>query len=410
MRREVLTAVAEHPRPATNLQWLAVAAAVLLGFAVVGGLMSSRLAHPAPVPGHQKVAPLVDYGPPPAGVPLVYVVDPRNYAWLQGYDWQGKARATVKVAGITDGTAPRIAMAPDGSAFTLDATGKGGGIYLDRLGNSIPAPSGPPVDSTTGYGQVGGLWADDGRHLCSVGFNQLTFVWTLGTLIPGQAVRTVAVIARDSNVGQTAISVEACSVKNDSAILVRTTVAWPSEIWVVKLTSGQVLSHHTYPGNQLGTVVGSPDGAYIAETSAKASPQTAPSGADTTVIRRVSDWTVVGVLPATDQVLGFSGDGSRVLISGSSYNPYLVPSHLQVVDWQFQRSLWSYNGPEALGSFSAQPGGSAFAVALKSPPTVVPSPCINVTCQVVDEPLRDVVIVHADGSTTNIAGRFVAAW
>ena len=103
--------------------------------------MSSRQAHHAPVPGTNPKAsplasPLADYGPPPAGVPLLYVHDPNNVSWLIGYDWSGNPRGTVKL----DPSAPfAVQMAPDGSAFEAGGTYKGGTFqFFDRLGRPIP--------------------------------------------------------------------------------------------------------------------------------------------------------------------------------------------------------------------------------------------------------------------------------
>ena len=60
LRWDVASAVAAHERPARSLQWIAVAAALILGLLVVVGLMSSRLIH-VPVPA----------GKPPASPPVV---------------------------------------------------------------------------------------------------------------------------------------------------------------------------------------------------------------------------------------------------------------------------------------------------------------------------------------------------
>ncbi|HEY4888716.1 MAG TPA: hypothetical protein VIJ58_09080, partial [Candidatus Dormibacteraeota bacterium] len=96
LRYDIVDAVTAQPRRAPNFQWVAVVAAVLLGLLVVVGLMSTRFNHRASVPvTNPKASPVADYGPPPAGVPLLYVHDPNNPSWLIGYDWSGKARGTV---------------------------------------------------------------------------------------------------------------------------------------------------------------------------------------------------------------------------------------------------------------------------------------------------------------------------
>src|SRR4029077_4682306 len=137
-----------------------------LGLLVVGGLMATRLLHQTPVPTKS-----IDYGPPPAGMPLLYVRDPSKPAWLIAYDWSGKPRGTVKLR--TDlAQDPGIQMSPDGSGFEVGRTYKGGtGIFLDRLGS--------PVATATGETDVvGAMWADDNKHQCLVTVSP-TFVWSL---------------------------------------------------------------------------------------------------------------------------------------------------------------------------------------------------------------------------------------
>jgi hypothetical protein len=63
---------------------------------------------------------------------------------------------------------------------------------------------------------VGGMWADDSRHLCVIASQPDG--WILVTEIPGYSEEFVNL----PKVGQTVISVIACSVRNDRAILVRT--------------------------------------------------------------------------------------------------------------------------------------------------------------------------------------------
>ena len=70
LRRTVVEAALSQPPRETNLQWLVVAAAMLLGILVVAGLVSSRL-NRSSVPSHQAPTPVADYGTPPTGVPLI---------------------------------------------------------------------------------------------------------------------------------------------------------------------------------------------------------------------------------------------------------------------------------------------------------------------------------------------------
>jgi hypothetical protein len=387
LRRNIVEAVAARPQRARNLQWVAVAAAAILAILVVAGLLSTRLAHraSAPVPA---ATPKADSGPPPAGVNLLYVHDPNHDSWLIGYDWQGRPRATIKLSQPTD-----VAMAPDGSGFEVINGAKGGsGNFLDRLGRLVagsPAP-GIPVRS----------WADDNRHLCVVFNDPHTASWRLGTQLPGEVTRSVAVLPGDAGGGQTSIGIAACSIRNDLAVLVRTTIAWPYEMWTVRISDGTVLSHTTFSVHQLANVVASSDGVLIAENSSKSSGQlgsTAPS----TIIRRVSDRSVVATLDPSMGVLAFSGDDSLVLVDS---HPLVVgqPTLVSVIELRSGKALpWQDQGTSALGGFLAEPGGRDFAIAL----TILGPNSPGAKGQA-----ATILIIHGDGSVTKLPGVLVPTW
>ena len=403
LRDNLVDAVSAHRRPARNFQWLAVAAALIIAVLVVIGLMSTRFHPRASVPAATpNASPVADYGPPPAGVPLLYVNDPSHKSWLIGFDWTGMPRGTVKLGPAVDG-GQYVGMAPDGQTFQVSPTAKGGsGVFLDRLGQLVPA-----LGSTGNYS--GGVWADDNRHFCSVSFDQQTYEWTLVTQLPGEGQKQVAVIARDTEIGQNGISVAACSYQNDQAILVRTVISSPSELWVMKLSNGAILSHRALPGLSATNIVASGDSTLMAVNS------TIQPTSQPTAIVRVSDGTSVATLDATMSVLAFSGDDSLVLVTtGGWINNQ--PTHLALVNLRSGQILWRYNGTESLESFVAQPGGTGFAVALKAhnsqaAPTPCPSGSGTATCTFSpNDPLRDVVIVHGDGISTAIPGRYATAW
>jgi hypothetical protein len=340
---------------------------------------------------------------------LIYVHDPTHPLWLVGYDWLGRPRGTVKIAqGIGAGY---VGQAPDGQLFQVSPSAKGGsGIFLDRVGQPILLLAG-----TGAY--TGGVWADDNRHFCSVSVDQQTFAWTLNMQLPGEGQEQVAVIARDTGIGQTGIAVAACSVYNDQAVLVRTVVAWPSEMWVMQLSTGKVLSHSTIGGQPANLIAGA-DTLFTAVNSGKSMSGQA-TGFPSTVIRRVSDGSVVATLDPAMGVLAFSRDNSLVLVTTA---PWIQgrPAHLAVVDVKSTQIIWRYDGPEGLGGFLAEPGGNldaafgpGFAIALTvNPPQVTPCGGTSKTpCHaVVEDPARDILIVHSNGSVTQVAGRHVTAW
>lgn len=412
LRTNLVSASATQSRPKPNLQWIAVAVAAVLGLLIVAGLMSTRLGPRANVPGNPKASsvrlssptPGVDYGTPPSGVPLLYLHDPTNPTWLIGYDWSGKPRGTVKLPADLGQDPSAVKMLPDGSGFEVGGTYKGGtGIFLDALGQRVATEAGPPD-------LVGAMWADDNMHECVLTLSS-AYVWRLATQLPAHALSPVAVIARDKGVGQSGISLAACSFKNNVAIAVRSVIAWPSELWVIRLSDGTVLSHHTFPASALSTVVASDDGMFIAESSAKGVQLQAASpslGAKSTIIRRVSDWQVVATLNSSAQVLSFSGDGSQVLLST------LTPSgpfqyHFAILDWRTGHSSWSYDDMTDLYAFAAQPGGRAFALALANSPFPRP-PCVAQSYCPPLGPVWAIVIANPDGTTTAIPGGYIPAW
>lgn len=386
LRRNLVEAVAAQPRPRRSFQWVAVAAAVLLAILVVAGLMSTRLLarHANVNSPHASPTPVGDYGPPPTGVNLLYVHDPNHATWLIAYDWTGRPRGTVKL----DQPLPSVQMAPDGQSFISAPAAKGGTPqFFDRLGQGVATPG------TARY--TGGAWADDNRHFCSVAQDPNTLVYTLFTQLAGEAPHQVAVVAQDPNVGQTGIGVAACSITNDQAILVRTTVYSPSELWVIKVSTGKVLSHHTYAGDAVASVVSSADALYVAESSSKSSALLMSNPAASTVYRRVSDWAVVWTRPATEGALAFSGDGSLALVS---ITPLVggQPSNLAVIDLRTGKEIWHDQGTTPFGWFIAKPGGTDFALSFRTAG--------------VQDATGDILIVHGDGSVSKLPQPYQSAW
>ncbi len=390
LRTSTLAAVARQPLRAPNLEWLAVAAAILLGVLVIAGLMAQRLSQhgTTPVGGPTPTdSPIGEYGPPPAGVPVLYSHDPEHPTWLIGYDWTGQVLGTVKLKDAQ----PDIRMAPDGLSFAVGIGAKGGNWqFFDRLGQPVAAPSTLPGAYST-------LWADDNQHVCSMTFDQQTLDYTLWTTWPGQPIKRVMVVAHDPNVGQTSVSLAACSFKNDLAIAVRTTISYPSEMWVVKLSDGTILAHHTFASGVLADVVASADGAYVAENATITLASANPNGAVAATIRRVADWSVVTTLPASEAVVAFNGDNSNVLVSST------FSSFAGVVNLQTGAMVWRNDrvGLDVV-DVVAQPGGSSFALGL-----MIHQPAGS---SATPDPLRDVVIVKGDGTATQMSGRYELTW
>lgn len=350
MRRSLVEAVTARPHREVRVQWVAVAAAIVIGALIVVSLVSSRAALRTQVPAHPSPRPNVatgeDYGPPPPGVPLIYLRDPYNQGWYTAFDWSGRPRGTIKV-GQASGVDVTLIQASDGSLFELSPSGKGmGSQLLDRLGN--------PISGTAG------MWADDNLHTCSVAFDPQAITWTLVTSGPNQPAHNVTLIARDSYVGQTGISLASCSFKRDVAIAVRTSVMWPSEMWVIQLSDGRIVNHKAISnGEQLASLVASADGSLVAENSMMSEGKL-NAGNQTTVIRRVSDGSTVATLDGLLGVIGFSADNSLAL----AISPPGQAMHLDVIDLATGKTIWRYDTDKQYVQFFAQPGGSALAIVL----------------------------------------------
>jgi hypothetical protein len=229
--------------------------------------------------------------------------------------------------------------------------------------------------------------------MCTLG--GLGVEWALGLLLPGESAPTAHVVAMDSNnlrSGLIAVSFAGCSARNDQAVIQYSYMQRPSEYWVFRISDGKLLAHRTFPADQLVNFVASPDGALIAENSAKSTGQIAPA-APSTIIRRVSDMSVVATLDPTVGVLGFNGDHSMALVATTPWASGLA-THLAVIDVHSGAEKWRSDGTEELTAFLAQPDGKDFAIELQSP---------SDTAQQV---FVDLLIVHSDGTSTRIQGRY----
>jgi hypothetical protein len=409
LRFTLTSAAAAQPRPSRNLQWIAVAVAAILGILVVAGLVSTRLAPRANLPATNPGS-LKDFGPPPSGVPLFYLIDPRNNTWLQAYDWEGKPRGTVKFGKPVNVGYTSIIAAPDGSGFRyLPESEQGGVEYLDRLGRPIAPGLLPPAPHDVAW-----AWADDSRHLCVVRFATPSGEWRLYTTLPGEADHLVGIIPLTSDIGDPAPLLGSCSVRNDRAIVLRSTGRTspspdrpPSELLVFRISDGKVLADYKYsdPGQfrfgniprGVGSVGASSDGLLIAEVSSRSTGQPG-AGAPLTIIRRVSDGSVVATLDPSVKVLAFSGDDSRVFAAidmGYTTAPG-QPLSLSVIDLKSGQVIW--HEQDILMTWNVQPDGPDFAIS-----SVVSGPTGTTG------PLGNFEIIHGDGSVTRIPGSYTPA-
>ena len=392
LRPATVRAASTRPRPEQpNLQWLAMVATIVIGVLIVVALMSSRLTNRGaisrtPASSAATTSPAGDYGPPPAGVNLIYVHDPGHRTWLIGYDWSGKPRATVKL----DPTQTAVTMAPDGQTFALGLYAKGGNWqFLDSFGKPIGGPTALP-------GVINPRWADDNRHVCGITLDQQTFAWTLWTQLPGEAAKRVTEIARDSGIGQSFVGLVACSFKNDTAVAVRT-LNVPTEYWVIQLSTGKLLKHRdNLP--PMASIVVSDDSSLVAENSTRSTGMVdapASSTRSATTIRFLTKDTVVTTIDGSMGVLAFSGDKSLALVTLA---PWVggQPAHLGVVDLSTGAVIWQDDGTTVFDWFVVQPGGRSFALSYSASGQPGPGPAT-------------VLIVSGDGTAIKL-GVYSPTW
>ena len=399
LRDRIELRVVSRPRRPARLQWIAAAAAILIGALVVAGLSWSRLAHnvgqarPTALPSASPVAsptatPFVeDYGTPPEGVPLIYLQDPKNPAWYIGFDWSGTPRGTVKLAQAID-VQGSVTQAPDGSGFAVAPAAKGGfQVFLDRLGQ-------PTInqDATTRFQDQ--MWADDSSRLCTLDYDSRG--WRIGVRSPGGApvIHAVALDASIAQSGNIAISFRSCSPVRDRAVLVYNAYGHPTDVYVVRLSDGAVLLHQSHPANSLADITASSDGSLIAESSNKSTGYLLDGPAANTLVRRVSDGGVVATLDPGYGVLAFSRDNSLALVNTSPWASG-VATHLALVRLSDRAILWTYDGGEEFAGSLSRPDVPAFAVLLEQP-----------TAQVAHTTV-DLVIIAADGAATTLPDRYV---
>jgi hypothetical protein len=208
----------------------------------------------------------------------------------------------------------------------------------------------------------------------------------------------VAVIPRGANIAEPAPVLASCSFRNDRAIVMRTENGdgmRPTRLWVYRISDGKVLSDYTYsnPGS-VEMVIPSSDGLLIAENSSRSAAQPG-AGAPSTIIRRVSDRSVVATLDPLLKVMAFSGDGSRALVAvGSGFTTGDKPFFLSVIDVRTGQATWHGQGMPLM----SQPDGPDIAIGS------LPSPATET-----HGPLGNFHIIHGDGSVTTIPGSYTPA-
>jgi len=218
---------------------------------------------------------------------------------------------------------------------------------------------------------------------CFVLEDQQTFDEVLYTEVPGQSRRRVGVFANEGSLGQTGVEAVECNFGRNFGIAVRTAVGRPTDAWVIRLSDAARLAHWSYE-TVLG-VIPSTDGSIVAENGANGS---------VTRIRSVRDGAVLSTLPATDHVLGFSDDDRFAVIG-----PVVSVAPVRVIDWHVAGEVWHYGGAGWVMRVAVNPGAGDVALAIGTDDQYY---------SLTQDATYSMVIVHPDGSTSEIPGKY--AW
>lgn len=339
-----------------------IVGALLLAAAVITAVQYERLATQSYVPGPDD---------PPAGVQLLYFVDPSHPHTLVAYDWAGHRRGTIKVPSWV--VRSQLRMAPDGSGFALDPGFSGDyAAYFDRLGRTLFE-----TDSESFEAQI---WAADGRHVCLLALTASGAA--LVTRLPGFGDHAATISPR-ANVSDAPLALQACSTTSDSAIVVAAIETGPGEPYVsrvarLRLSTGAVLGARDFTAN----VLSSPDGAYLATVSA--------DGESVKILRAGDLGTPIGTLDPSLVPLAFSGDDQLLLATDQDQRS------LEVVNWKTGRTSWRLDVPSnGFGAALARPAGRDFAIVLNGGDAAG---------------VVSVVLAHPDGSSTNLRNGNPVAW
>jgi len=376
-------------------------------------VIPNPITQPTAEPTASPTAPaVIDYGPPALGVPLFYYVDPAMRSWMVAVDWSGKPRGTLKLSQPIEDSGgfggALLSVAPDGSRIIA------GSQLLDPRGTTVSSIA---TDAKQSY-----LWADDSRHLCFMTPNTSPdatgLPQTLMTFLPGGPARAAARVGTAYN--QSGAGPDACSISSDRALVEQAYNGMASESWLVKLSTGAILHHQTYPGDPAKSsvsLVSTHDGGVIASNTTifGATPGSIAS-AGPSVVRSGLTGSLLATMPAGLQVSAFSWDGNLAVVRGgpaSSSAP-----KVEVINWRTGRVIWTLDATKAPASGGARldlvevraaPNGQDLALAFaRLEPCVTPATQAN--CGSTYDQLRDLIVVHGDGTSSEVATRVHPVW
>ncbi len=343
-------------------QWAAGVAAVLIAAIVITTFALVRAnTHTTTVPvatpspeAQVSPTPLRNALSVPDSTPIVTFGDPARPEQVDAITWDGRTSGVLgnQLSGSPNPAANLFATASEIS---------------DRSGRTL-------VTGTFGAKYFGGKWADDELHFC-----QMVPFDAVGTSGLKTTLQLVSIDGKNRNVAgvgaigeNTSITVAACSVQTDRAVVVQNNLmGTAAKYWVVQLSTGRILWSRDFGSTNAATVVASRDGMYVAE-------ELVPNVSSSTTVYG-PDGSQVGQAPG--RIESFSWDGSLAVVDdGYGSTP------VKLISWRAGNVVWAAPAGYALQQARPQPGGTEMAVWLV--------PTAKLTSQ---SPIGDLFVVTATG-------------
>ncbi|MHB8589456.1 MAG: hypothetical protein ACYDA0_11465 [Candidatus Dormibacteraceae bacterium] len=341
---------ARDDAPSRSLQWVAGIAAVLIAAIVITTFELVRAgsqSHTAPAATPKAVVsptPLSSLLNVADSTPIITFADPALPSQVDAMTWDGKA-------------AGKLAYQPVGTGNPANNLFAGPTVIRDRSGQLM-------ASGTFGAKYFGGTWADDEVHFCQmVPFDYLGangVPATLQIVTPGSPPRNVIQVGNVYE--QASISVAACSVLEDRAVVVQSFGdGGAAQYWVVQLSTGKILWGHKFDSSSgPAAVVSSRDGMYVAEHQTKSGlPITAAGstiyGPNGNEVAHLAMW-----------VEAFSWDGSLAVIDSG-----FASGSVTMMRWGDASTVWGAPSGYALSKVEPEPAGSSLAIWIASPAQLV---------------------------------------
>jgi hypothetical protein len=331
-------ALAAREHVSHRAQWAAGIAAVLIAAIVITTFALIRgVGRPHATPAASPTATTQNLSASDS-TPILVIRESAAYEKVEAITWDGK------IVGQLPFDPGGYSSNPAANLFAS------GGTIRDRRGALLASGS-------FGFKFFSGTWADDEVHFCLMtpfdnpGGGGVPTTLKLFDARTGTA-RDVLQVGTLGN--QTFVTVAACSVEFDRAVVVQSggQGIGTSQYWVVELSTGKILWTRNFQESkgQPVQIVSSRDGQTIAESQ----------GQSSTIIGL--DGAVIGQIAGSVRI--FCWDGSRALVDAGSGG-----GQARIVRVSDDSTVWS--GPSGSGfyvySYGAQPDGASLAVGMYNP-------------------------------------------